>query len=263
MSRHLLLCLAFGFLCLSAGRADASWLLYLSGSLGTSSGTTTVTGTTDFFTPPRAIGGTYSDSSPLIAGALGVSIPLDELTAWELPYDLRLPSWRLRFEAEAVGLRSFEGLAGGPGPLTVFGGTDSWSVMFDLWQNIPLSGLGRVFNMLPGRTPRWLTRGLDQLQIYGGGGIGVVGTDINFTDNTHTATSSGTQLGWQAGTGVLYELTKTVAVDLGYRHFNYGTVSTQYIDTAGVVRGPFSVSQSSNEFRGGLRINFWGFQPWR
>ena len=221
-----------------------------------------MTASTDIITPPRAIVGSYSDSSPLIAGAVGFSIPLDELTAWELPYDLRLPDWRLRFEAEATGLRSFEGVFG-TGAFKTFGSTDSWSVVFDLWQNVPLSGLGRVLNMLPGRTPRWVTRGLDQVQVYGGGGVGVVGTSIEFTDNFHTAMSSGTQLGWQAGAGVLYELTKSVAVDLGYRHFSYGTVSTQYIDTAGVVRGPFSVSQSSNEFRGGLRINFWGFQPWR
>jgi len=245
------------------GGASASWLLYVSGELGTASGTTNVSGSSDLAN--RAFAGSYTDSSPLIGGAVGVAIPLNEMTPWELPYDLRLPTWPLRFEASATGLRSFEGLTNGPTLQSKnFGGTSTWSVVFNLWQDFPLSGLSRPLSWLPGRTPRWVTNGLDQMSVYGGGGVGVAGISVLFTDNTHFAAADETNFAWQAGTGLTYALTKAVTVDLAYRFFKYGSVSTRYIGIGtNVDHGPFDLSQSSHEFRGGLRVNFWGFRPWR
>lgn len=245
------------------GGAHASWIFYLSGHLGTSSGTTNVSGSSDL--AMRAFAGSYSDSSPLIAGALGVAIPLNETTAWELPYDLRLPTWTLRFEADATGTRSFEGFTNGPTAQSRnFGGTDTWSVVFNLWQDVPLTVLGRPISWLPGRTPRWVTNALDAMQVYGGGGVGVAGMSLNFTDNTHYAAAESTQFAWQAGTGLTYALTKTVTLDLAYRYFDYGSVLTRYIGIGtNVDHGPFLLDQTSHEFRGGLRVNFWGFRPWR
>lgn len=243
--------------------AHAAWLLYLSGYLGTSSGTTDVSGSSDLSN--RAFSGSYTDSSPLIAGAFGVAIPLDELTAWELPYDLRLPPWTLRFEADGTGNRSFEGFSNGPTAQSKnFGGTDTWSLVFNLWQDVPLAGLARPLSWLPGRTPRWLIQALDQMQVYAGGGVGVTGMSLQFTDNTHYAIADGTQFAWQAGTGINFALTKAVTLDLAYRYFDYGSVMTRYIGIGtNTDHGPFSISQTSHEFRGGLRVNFWGFRPWR
>jgi hypothetical protein len=263
--RRLLLPILIGVLGLVPGSARADWILYLSGHLGMSSGTTSVAGSSTLVFGGRPFAGSYSDSSPLIAGAVGVAIPLNETTAWELPYDLRLPTWPLRFEAEATGLRRFEGITAGPTAQSRnFGGTDTWSVMFNFWQDVPLGGTSRLLSRLPGRTPRWLTRALDHMQVYGGAGIGVAGVDIEFTDNTHFAQADANEFAWQAGTGLTYSLTPVVTVDLGYRYFDYGSVSARYIGIGtGVDHGPFDVSQSSHEFRGGLRVNFWGFRPWR
>ena len=263
--RHLITGILAGVLLAAPTGARADWLLYLSAHLGTASGTTSIAGSSNLGGNPLPFLGTYTDSSPLIAGAVGIAIPLDETTAWELPYDLRLPTWPLRFEVEATGLRSFEGFTLGPGSLLVFGGTDTWSVMVNLFQDVPLSGLSRPLSWLPGRTPRWITHTLDQMHIYAGAGIGAAGLQFNFFDNVHTAQSNATQFAWQAGTGLTYALTKVVALDIGYRFFDYGNVVTDYQDRAlvGVVRGPFSLEQTSHEFRGGIRVNFWGFQPWR
>ena len=201
----------------------------------------------------------------MISGAFGVAAPLDELTAWELPYGWRLPTWPLRFEVDVTGLRSFEGLANGPTATTKnFATTNSWSIVWNLWQDFPMSGLGKPISWLPGRTPRWVNRALDQMHIYGGGGIGVSSLAINVTDNTHLASADNTQFAWQAGGGISYALTKAVLLDLGYRFFNYGSVSTRYVGaTTGTDHGPFELSQTSHEFRGGLRVYFWGFHPWR
>ncbi len=245
------------------GSATAFWLVYVSGQLGTSSGTVDVSGASNLAN--RSFAGSYSDSSPLIAGSVGVAIPLDESTAWEMPYDIRLPSWPLRVEAEVTGLRSFEGLTNGPTLQSRnFGGTDTWSVVFNLWQEVPLAGLSKPLSWLPGRTPRWLTQALDQMHVYAGGGVGASGVSLFFTDNTHYASADDTLFAWQAGGGFTYALTRTVAVDLGYRMFDYGSVSTRYVGAAtNIDHGPFLLDQKSHEFRGGLRINLWGFRPWR
>ena len=263
-----MLAVAVCLLGLAPASARADWLLYLSGSLGMASGTTSIAGSSVLVnpTPPgRVFGGTYSDSSPLISGAFGVAIPLNETTAWELPYDIRLPTWTLRFETDVTGLRSFEGLTNGP---TLqdrnFGQTETWSMVFNLWQDVPLGGVTRLLAKLPGRTPRWVRQTLDKSQIYVGGGIGVAGIEIDFTDNTHFAQANNTQFAWQAGTGFSYALTRIVSLDLGYRYFDYGAVSTRYVGIGtGVDLGFFALTQTSHEFRGGLRVNFWGFRPWR
>ena len=261
--RRLLLALASTLLVLAPQGASASWILYLSGHLGTSSGTTEISGSSDLAN--RAFVGSYADSSPLIAAAFGVAIPLDESTAWELPYDLRLPTWPLRFEVEMTGLRAFEGITNGPTLQSRnFGGTDTWTLMFDAWQGLPMSGLSRPLSWLPGRTPRFVTQTLDRSHFYAGGGIGVVGMSFLFTDNTHFASADDVQFGWQAGAGFEYALTSVVMLDLGYRYTDFGSVETRYRGVAtNVDHGPFSVAQSSHEFRGGLRVQFWGFQPWR
>jgi len=268
VSRRLLVSgLALVCLALAPGGARADWILYLSGHLGMSSGSTEVSGFTDLVSPPtgRFFSGSYSDSSPLIAGAVGVAIPLNESTAWELPYDLRLPTWPLRLEADVTGLRRFEGITNGPTLQSRnFGGTDTWSIVFNAWQDVPLGGLSRLMSRLPGRMPRWLNRTLDQMHVYGGAGMGVAGIEIEFTDNTHFARAEGTEFAWQAGTGLTYSLTKAVALDLGYRYFDYGSVAARYVGLGTTVdHGPFDLSQTSHEFRGGLRVNFWGFRPWR
>jgi hypothetical protein len=265
---RLVLVLTLAVACLGAapGTARAEWILYLSGHLGMSWGTTETSGFSNLVGPSgRYFEGSFSDASPLIAGAVGLTIPLNETTAWELPYDWRLPTWPLRIEADVTGLRRFEGLSSGPTLQSRnFGGTDTWSVVFNVWQGVPLGGMSRMLRKLPGRTPRWVNRALDQMHLYGGAGVGVAGVDIEFTDNTHYASADSTQFAWQAGTGITYSLTKAVAVDLAYRYFDYGDVNARYLGIGTAVdHGPLDVAQTSHEFRGGLRVNLWGFRPWK
>jgi hypothetical protein len=259
--RLILAILALGLL--SAPAAQADWVLYLSGDLGTSSGTTSVDGFIDV-AGIKPFSGQYTDSSPLISGALGISLPIDEITPWELPYDLRLPSWPLRFEVEATGLRSFEGLSDGPVSDVIFGSTSSWSLMFDLWLDIPLGSLNRPLASLVGRTPHWIKSGLDHTIFFAGGGVGVAGMEFFMTDNEQFTSDDTQNFAWQVGAGFGYLLSEAVTLNLGYRYFDYGSANGRLINRATTDVGPLSVSQVSHEFRGGIRINIWGFRgPWR
>jgi hypothetical protein len=261
--RHLLpVTAALWLTALGAVPASADWVLYVSGEMGTSSANTTATGAN--FDLGLVMQSEYSDSSPLIAGAFGIEIPIDEATPWELPYDVRVPNWPMRFEIEATGLRSFEGIMGGFSVTTpMFGSTDSWTLMFDYWQDVPMGGLNAQLARIFGRTPRWLVKTLDAMTFYAGGGVGVAGTSYQFTDTFHIIQGDTNNFAWQAGAGFGYELTKAVTLTVGYRYFNYGRTDTLVVDLAQAVRGPFSFDQGSNEFRAGLRFKVWGFHnPW-
>lgn len=253
-------CLGLG----ASSSARADWIVYLSGEMGTTSATTQTAGTNVVSAPtPLILGGVYSDSSPLISGAVGLAIPLDESMAWELPYGIRLPHWPLRFEMEATGLRSFEGIVMGTNPLDTFASTDSWSIMFDFWQDVPMGGLNRPLSRLFGRSPRWLVELLDHSTFFAGAGIGVNGLDFRYTDTFHVSQGDTINFAWQVGSGFGYELTDAVTLNLGYRYFDYGEVATDLLDTADRRVGPFFLGQSSHEFRFGLRFNVWGFHnPW-
>jgi hypothetical protein len=230
--------------------------------MGTSSATVDASGRN--LTLDLSMDGSYGDSSPLMAAAFGIAIPLDEVTPWEIPYDVRLPHWPLRFEIEFTGLRSFEGLADGfTNRDLMFGSTDSWSMMFDFWQDVPMRGLNGPMARAFGRTPRWLVKTLDDMTFFAGAGVGVVGVDYLFVDNFHVVEGGTYNFAWQAGAGFGYELTSAVKLNFGYRYFNYGQVETLLVDSAAANQGLFSFSQSSHEFRAGLRFDIWGFRgPW-
>jgi hypothetical protein len=244
------------------GSASADWTLYLAGDMGTSSATVDASGRNNAL--GLSMDGSYSDASPLISGAFGIAIPIDEITPWELPYDVRLPHWPFRLEMEVTGLRSFEGLADGFSAVTpMFGSTDSWSIMFDLWQDVPMRGLNGPIARAFGRTPRWVVKTLDNMTFFAGGGVGVANVGYRFTDGFHLVEGDSYNFSWQVGTGFGYSLTNAVTMSLGYRYFDYGSIETDLIDTALAIRGPFSISQGSHEFRFGLRFNVWGFRsPW-
>jgi len=248
--------------------AAADWTLYVSGELGISGGGTDVSGATSFgFAPPRMFSGSYSDSAPIIGGAFGVVMPLDEVTPWHLPYDTRLPSWPISFELEITGLRNFEGTIPGLATNTarlMFGGTQSWAMMVDIWQSFPVGGLNRPISKLFGRVPLSLRRTLDKVDFEVGGGVGMSMVDIAFTDNIHTAQGSSTNFAWQVGGRFMYELTERVDLGAGYRYIDVGAVDARLLTSGPVDRGPIAVSQSAHEFRFNVRVKVWSFRgPWR
>jgi hypothetical protein len=230
--------------------------------MGTSSGTVDWSGETSLLARSRSE--SYGDSSPLLSGAFGIAIPLDEVTPWEFPYDVRLPHWPFRFEMEFTGLRHFAGRSNGFAiPTDMSGSTDSWSMMFDFWQDVPMRGLNGPMARAFGRTPRWLVKTLDNMTFFAGAGVGMAGVDYSFEDGVHLVEGDTYNFAWQAGTGFGYSLTKAVTLSFGYRYFDYGSVETDLIDSSLVIVGPFSIGQSSHEFRVGLRFDIWGFRgPW-
>jgi hypothetical protein len=247
--------------------AAADWTLYVSGELGISSGSTDVSGLSEL-TPP-AFSGSYGDSAPIIGGAFGIVMPLDELTPWNLPHDTRLPSWPISFEVELTGLRSFEGVTTGVNDTTpMFGGTQSWTMMVDVWQSFPVGALNRPISKLFGRVPLSLRRTLDRIDFEVGGGVGMSVVDIDFTDNRHVAQGSSTNFAWQVGGRFMYEVTDRIDLGVGYRYIDVGTVDARLLDPPPIAvpidHGPFAVSQSAHEFRFNVRVKVWGFRsPWR
>jgi opacity protein-like surface antigen len=136
--------------------------------------------------------------------------------------------------------------------------------MFDFWQDVPLSSLNRHLASLFGRTPRWIKSGLDHTVFTAGGGVGVVGMSFFMTDNQQFTVDTTYNMGWQAGAGFGYQLTEAVTLNLAYRYFDYGSGEGRLIDSAATDVGSLSVTQSSHEFRGGIRVNVYGFRnPWR
>lgn len=166
--------------------AEGERRFYLSGIVGSSWGTLTVD------EPP-------STNEPLFTagGAAGMAF--------------ERASGRLRLE--------FEGRYRDPIGQTVseadaFGSvqaTNGWSTMVNLWRDLDLT---------------------ERLGIYAGGGIGAGG--YRFAANgaipaanlVVSGADSVSSFAWQAGGGLLYDLTERVTFDLGYRFFSIGPGST-------------------------------------
>lgn len=62
-----------------------------------------------------AYSGGDTDGSPLIGLSVGVEIPMNEIVPREWLEDVRLPSWPVRFELEAAGLRDYDFRTNGAG----------------------------------------------------------------------------------------------------------------------------------------------------
>ena len=65
------------------GRAKADWQLFVSADLGYSIGVGKVSGESRL--TGGDLGGQDSDLSALLGGAIGVQMPMDELSPWRLP----------------------------------------------------------------------------------------------------------------------------------------------------------------------------------
>lgn len=251
---------------LGAGHAaSANWTVYVAGDLGISTsqakvrGTNSVNGT---FNPPLAYSDDDSDSSPLIGGAVGLQSPMDEVTPWSLPYGWRLPRTPVRLELEATGLRAFEFKTSQIQNRSFLTVSNSWSLMTDLWFDVPLAGLDRPITSLFGRNPRWLKRSLAPTSLYLGTGIGMAGLDVETTDNVFDAHQETYNFAWQVGGGFGYALTKFVTLGLGYRYVDQGEQETDLLIT-GSPTGSFETQQRVHEFRTSLRVNVSEFRtPW-
>jgi opacity protein-like surface antigen len=222
---------------------------YLSGRIGIAS--TSAEGSGVFVTenqPPAIGSGAQTDASPLLGAALGYGATFDEA----LPWDFGISDWSMRLE--------FEGLAGHdneyitPSAITqspiYVAQVNSWTFMTNFWLDVPIH---RPLSALFGRI-----RILEPVSLYGGVGIGFVSTSLD-VDAPFNETGSNDEIkfAWQAGVGAGYDVTERVNINLGYRYLDLGSILADFGDPSGIFTGHYEVSQTSNQFVVGIRVNFW------
>lgn len=218
----------------------AAQRFYVTGMLGESFAT--------LAEPPEPLflelGGEWINGSILTAGgAAGVAYARDD------------GQWR--FEIEGRGrddLTAAKGQAFSPVFAATFGwaAADGWSATANVWRDWWIG-------------ERWA--------VYAGGGLGGGGYRYSLAGDTQfldvRATFAGNdqvaELAWQAGGGLVYELSERIALDVGYRFFSIGEADVSYTVT-GPLRPPqiATVTQqfTASELLFGLRI-YEPFRRWR
>jgi hypothetical protein len=232
--------------CLAAARPAAAGDLYLTGQLALSGGFGESGGSVDL-----GPGGMFpntgkdNDSSAVYGGAYGYEFPLSELAPedWEWP----LPAWAFRVETEALGGRNFELVTDGPDPYLTR--IDSWSLLQNVWLDIPVRG---GFEWAFGRIPI-----LEPVTTYLGAGIGLAATEISTTNNVFKGSDEVYDFSWQVGAGFGYRLTDRVSIALGYRYTDLGSFGFALKNPPATEPvGNFAMDLSTHELNFGLRVRF-------
>jgi opacity protein-like surface antigen len=224
-----------------AGDAEAGDF-YLTGNLAISTGQGQSGGATEFFENT----GSDSDSAPAYGGAVGFGFELTE--AIPRSWDVRLPGWGLRFEFEGMTGREYELLtSGGDGYISE---VTAWTFMPNLWIDAPLHPpIAWIFGRIPV---------LEPLKLYMGAGLGLSATDLDTTDNVSQGRNEEFLFGWQAGTGLAYEITQRVTLMAGYRYVDLGKPEvTLRIPPSEDAFGRFTMDLAAHEFNFGVRVDFY------
>ena len=215
-------------------------------------------------------GGDDTDGSPLLGLAIGLQVPMDELVPREMLADMRLPSWPMRFELEAAGLRDFDFRTDGAGAGADIFTTEiaATTLMANAWTDIPLITMWRpvqyVFGL--GRQPR-LRNWIEPGSFYLGAGVGFTALEIDGTDNVLRAKEDIFDFAWNVGAGINYELTERVTLSGGYRYVGLGAstgVQEVDLDLDGSPVGDLEYDLQVHEFRVGIQIRLFSFRgAWR
>jgi opacity protein-like surface antigen len=258
--------------CLVAAPASATWQMYVSGDFGYSIAKSKVSGSADAVNLGDPFSGRDKDVSPVVSGAIGVEIPMFELTPWRMPWDIRLPDWPVRFEFEATGARDYELTTSGlfPGPASDPFNTDikAWTFMQNVWLDVPLRGLYRPISATSGflfREPRlpWLRRFLQPATAYAGLGIGFAHLDVDSAEPSFEGSKKKYDFAYQFGTGLGYQLTDYVNLGVGYRYVKPAKLKMDLRDDAGRP-GKSRITNDIHEIRFVLRIRVFDLPyPWR
>lgn len=249
---------------LAAGESAADWQLYFTAGLGISGADVDTDGVVNT-TPPVSLSGMDNDSSPLLSGAFGIQIPMDELVPREWLPDFRLPSWPVRFELEAAGLREYEfgTIAAGE---TLFTELTTTTVFLNSSVDIPLVSLYKPVQYMfgVGRQPR-VRRWLEPASFYILTGIGIGLSDFDGTSNVIDVEDDILDFAWNAGAGVNYALTERVTVGAGYRYVGLGDQTIDAISNTPSTGGDeIDFEPNVHELRIDFRILFFDFRsPWR
>ena len=254
----------FTFAGLNAGESAADWEVYVAGGLGISGAAVETDGFVP--TPPGTqLFGQAEDASPLVDGAIGLSIPMDELIPREYLADVRLPDWPVRFEMEAAGLREYE-IETIQANQLYFSKITATTLMWNVWSYIPrievLRPIQYTFGL--GRQPR-LRQWLEPGSIYFGAGIGLGALEIRGSDNVIDGADDIYDFAWNVGVGVNYALTDAVDLSVGYRYVGIGAQDIDLNNTGTPVVGA-SVEYDTHihELRFQVRVGIYDFlNPWR
>lgn len=257
-----------GALLLGAGESAAEWKLYVQAGMGLSGAEVQTNGILDDINPadPIRAGGRDTDSSPLLDASVGLEVPMDELVPRELLLAVRLPSWPVRFEVEAAGLREWEftTVAGGEAFFTEIKST---TVLFNQWLDIPAISLYQPFQYLfgLGRQPR-VRQFLGPVSFFVGTGVGVTALmDIDGTSNVVSVHDDPVDFVWNVGTGFNLKMTERVTLSVGYRYVGFMEQESQFQGPGGNdPNNKVDYDLDVHELRVGLRMRVFEFpSPWR
>jgi opacity protein-like surface antigen len=142
---------------------------------------------------------------------------------------------QLRAEFEGRGRGNLAGETPGVLPPDVYSieATNGWSVLANVWRDYFLT---------------------ERLGIYGGGGIGAGGYTFTVDDLTSSGSSSAAGFAWQAGAGATYRIMPRMTLDLGYRFFDVGTLSTPLVLPDGSSAGNYTTAFSASELLLTIRV---------
>lgn len=249
---------------LVAGESAADWEVYVSGGLGISG----IEVDTDGIAPgiPDILqSGQASDASPLVDGAVGLAMPMDELIPRELLADIRLPNWPVRFEMEAAGLREYEvdTVSGGQ---AYYSKIQATTLMWNIWNDIPMIAILKPvqYTFGLGRQPR-LRQWLEPGSIYYGVGVGLGVLEFRGSDNVLNGADDIYDFAWNAGIGVNYAITDAVDLSVGYRYVGIGKQKVDLFN--GFTPQPNASLEYDNhihELRIQFRVAVFEFlSPWR
>jgi len=264
MPSHLRLALALALLMAFAlpTAVQADWTVYVEGTIGISTGSGQVEGLIE---PATTFDAKDRDSSPMLAGAVGLSIPMNEAMAWELPYDLELPEWPIRPEIEFAGLRQFEYVTPIGNTSAIFlTSNSSWAMMINNWFDVPMRTVSKPLAWTFQTRRTTMDRILEPITFNLGVGIGMSAIDVNGVSTADRFFSDDSiSFAWQVGTGFSYEVTPFVSLGASYRYFKATDLESTLVDNVGQPRGDVSFKENINEFRFAVRVNVYSFtSPW-
>ena len=215
---------------------------YVSGIIGGSFATLSGGGSNAFFGGTQlGLTGSAQDALFTGGGAVGLALPR---TAGQLRLEVEGRS-RGPLVGENVFVATTAGTSqAGPIGVTATGG---WSSTANLWRDWFIS---------------------DRFGFYGGGGFGAGGYrfGLSFPDAGATGSAPVTAFAWQVGTGVVYDWTDRVAIDVGYRYFALANGTTNLAIDGGPLGslslGSYTSSFNSSEVLLSVRI-YEPFRAWR
>ena len=190
---------------------------------------------------------------------LGGIVGADFGTLDKVPSSTTVPNQSLFTAGGTVGMRSFrengalrmefEGrgrdvvgfaLDGGSGTNASTFAKNGWSAMANIWRDFSVIG---------------------DLDIYAGGGIGAGGyrsvASTTPAVPAFTADNRVSAFAWQAGGGLIYDVSDYMAIDLGYRFFSIGDSTVNYATGT-----PYTTNYAASELLLTVRI-YEPFRRWR